>query len=79
MGTMIQCAGFLQRPVVYKWQYALSLSLFNVSAGNPREGSPGVPRKGLITGENVSLLAAALRIQVCLTWPFEFGCLVSGC
>lgn len=75
MGTMIQCTGFLQRPV-YKWQYALSLSLFNVSAGKLRGGSPGVRGKGLITGENVSLLAAALRIQVCLTQPFEFGCLV---
>ncbi|CAO2628572.1 Monofunctional C1-tetrahydrofolate synthase, mitochondrial [Lemmus lemmus] len=32
-------------------------------SGKLRGGSPGVPGKGLITGENVSLLAAALRIQ----------------
>ncbi|XP_057617325.1 monofunctional C1-tetrahydrofolate synthase, mitochondrial [Chionomys nivalis] len=35
----------------------------DISSGKPRDSSPGVPRKGLITGENVSLLAAALRIQ----------------
>lgn len=37
--------GFLQRPVVYKWQYALSLFLFNVSLQGSWEmallGSPG--------------------------------------
>lgn len=32
-------------------------------SGKLRDGSPGVPGKGLITGESVSLLAAALRIQ----------------
>ncbi|XP_041536242.1 monofunctional C1-tetrahydrofolate synthase, mitochondrial [Microtus oregoni] len=35
----------------------------DILSGKPREGSPGVPRKGLITGENVNLVAAALRIQ----------------
>lgn len=35
----------------------------DILSGKLRGGSPGVPGKGLITGENVSLLAAALRIQ----------------
>lgn len=47
-------------------------------AGKLSGGSPGVPVDKLIAEESVSLLAAALRIQVRWTQPFEFG-LSSSC
>jgi hypothetical protein len=51
-------------------------------AGKLRGGSPWVHGSGLIAEGDVSLLAAALRIQVCLTELFErfqFGGLNKSC
>lgn len=71
--NITQCAGFLLGAIGCKWQYPESLLFFPLKffLGKLGDGSLGVHLHGLIAENDVSLLAAALRIQVGLTQLFE--------